>query len=268
MFAGESIRSTSILFQVLQNNLTNTYAVKAARYPEKYSHWLTVRDTCDDILQSWCLRLHNIHNKPPSLMRFSLLLDFYNCPTVLWNILSHLRLSFSKSTTLRLANILASVPIENKLQWKTDQSIAVIGADNMGYYTHVAQVRVDPSTGIVKTNTWLDTINWWQRWDYPSIYPPFLSSHHLFHHIRDLSSTQKSLSLSTSMMFSSFNTAYSHAITQLNSKLTLLDRPPDSLVTLPSISYQSPMFHLKTSTYVDMKVFLNKIYLKYLRMSI
>lgn len=123
--------------------LQNTYARKAERYPDKYQRWLTIRETCKEALQDWCLRLRNIHVKPVFTARFSMLLLFHNCPNSIWSILSHLRLALSINTTKKLYEIATAIPISVRHTWIDHESVAMVGADNMSYITHRSQVRVE-----------------------------------------------------------------------------------------------------------------------------
>ena len=170
----------------------------------------------------------------------------------------------SKTSTFNLSTLLSSVPISLKLGWNDHSSIAVIGVDNMGYYTHNAQVHVNESSQII-TYTWIDTINYWQQYNHPTSFGEFLDTDHLFRRIRDLNLVKQQLDLTESMMNNALNDAYFHACTQVNNNSTLLHRPPlTGKVPICGIEFQSPVFHLKTSKYVDMEKYLNHVYLKYI----
>ena len=162
--------------------------------------------------------------------------------------------------------MISSVPISSRLEWNQPGSIAVLGADNMGYYTRNAQARVD-ADGKMSTHTWIDTINWWQRWDLP-LHAKFKSSDQFFARIKDIDLLKKSVSLSSHNMHTSFNNAFSHSSSQISQKLTLLDRPNNYSISSACIEYQSPFFDLKTSKTQDMEIFLNNIYCKYICMLI
>lgn len=110
------------------------------RHPEKYSRWLLLRDTNHDFLQSWCLRLQNIHFKPPAIVRFSILLHFHNCHSSIWNYLSHMRMALSKETTLRLITSMNSISYPDYFNWTPQKYVGAVGADNFGYYHPTKQV--------------------------------------------------------------------------------------------------------------------------------
>jgi len=120
--------------------MKNTYSAKAEKHPEEFARWNTIRKTCKEFLMSWCIRMRDIHLKPPMVARFSMLLLFHQCPTPIWSILSHLRLAFSINTTKQLYDVATSVPISIRCEWAQHATIAMVGVDNMSYITYNAQV--------------------------------------------------------------------------------------------------------------------------------
>jgi hypothetical protein len=131
------------VFTVLFEWLQNTYAEKVKRHPERFTRWLTIRETCEQMLLAWGHRLKNIHNKPVAIARFSMVLLFHQCPFPIWNILSHLRLAFSVNTTKQLYLTATSIPIHVRCGWVDHNSIANVGADNMSYITYNSRVQIN-----------------------------------------------------------------------------------------------------------------------------
>ena len=78
-------------------------------------------------------------------------------------------------------SVATSIPFPQRQQWNDHGSIAVIGADNMGYTTHMTQVRVEDNQ-MVQYNQ-INTINIWQRWNDANLFPKFKKLDHLFGHI-------------------------------------------------------------------------------------
>jgi hypothetical protein len=126
--------------------LETRYAKHAAKHPEKYLKYTTVRETCKEILLGWSFRLRNIHSKLPVLVRLSFLLLFHQYPYPIWNILSHLRLALSVNTTKRLCAKATTIPISIRNAWEHHNTIAVVGIDNMSYIMYNAQVRIKDGT--------------------------------------------------------------------------------------------------------------------------
>ena len=122
--------------------MQNTYSEKAKRHLERFTRWLSIRDTCEQMLLTWGYRLKNIHNKPIIIARFSMMLLFHQCPFPIWNMLSHLCLAFSVNTTKQLYLTATSIPIYIRCNWMDHNSIVNIGADNMSYITYKAHVQI------------------------------------------------------------------------------------------------------------------------------
>jgi hypothetical protein len=140
------------VFDIIWQWLKNTYASKAMKHPEKYERWNTIRAACKEMLMAWCVRLRNIHQKPAAIARFSMLLLHHRCSYSIWNILSHMRFALSINTTKQLYLAANAIPLPIRNAWIDHTSIGVIGADNMSYITHSAQVRVE-NTAMVRYHT-------------------------------------------------------------------------------------------------------------------
>src|SRR5687768_14831252 len=102
-------------FDILWSSLKNHYSTRAARHPQKYERWLTLRATIKQLLASWLIRLRNIHKMPVSIIRFSMNNLFIRCPLSLWSILSHLRLCLSHTKTLQLYDTCNSLSVVDRL---------------------------------------------------------------------------------------------------------------------------------------------------------
>ena len=117
---------------------------------------------------------------------------------------------------------------------------------------------------------WLDTINLWQHWKSLGLFPEFLPSDHLFHHTRDWHNVLSSVLLTQQQFSSLLATASQHALTLLRNNVSFSSQ--SSIVendqSPASIEFLSPLFHLKTSSYADMNLFLNHLSLWYFGMSV
>lgn len=136
------LETQPFIFTTLWQWLKNTYGAKAEKHPEDYVRWNTIRTTCKEFLMSWCLRMRDIHLKPPMIARFSMLLQFHQCPMPIWSVLSHLRLAFSVNTTKRMYEAAIAIPISIRCEWPQHGTIGMVGVDNMSYITYNAQVRI------------------------------------------------------------------------------------------------------------------------------
>jgi len=103
---------------------------------------MTVRATSQDMLRGWSARLRDIHSKPLSIVRFSMLLHFFQCPYPIWNILSHLRFALSINTTKELFRVATQIPYPIRMNILDHLCIAVIGADNWLVYMRLFQQRI------------------------------------------------------------------------------------------------------------------------------
>jgi hypothetical protein len=107
----------------------------------------------------------------------------------------------------------------------------------------------------------------WQHWKSPNLYQSFGDSDHLFSHIRDVQQSAKALVVNNDTLKFLCNIAFNHASQLSQNNISFSSHP---LLTVsnspPQIQFLSPLFHLKTSTYADMHLFLNDITLKYIRM--
>jgi hypothetical protein len=256
------------IFATLWKWLENTYTTKAVRHPTKYDRYLQIRDTMHEVLVGWCLRMKQIHIKPPSLIRLSMMCQFYNCPSSLWNILSHLRLICSPNTTKKMYAVATAIPISVRQQWD-HHSIAVLGADNMSYTTRAAQVR--HANNKTTTYTMLHTINIWQRYHPSTQFPQFSLMDQLFKFIKpnEMQQYLNHLRILPTNMQIILNQSWIHSSDLITQQQSHLAYPiPTNNITPPQIEFKTPLFDLVTSKYLDMEVFLNHIYLVYLRMLI
>ena len=103
---------------------------------------MTVRATSQDILCDWSACLCDIHSKPLSIVCFSMLLHFFQCPYPIWNILSHLRFALSINTTKELFQIAMQIPYPIWMNILDHLCITVIGADNWLVYMRLFQQRI------------------------------------------------------------------------------------------------------------------------------
>lgn len=136
----------------------------------------------------------------------------------------------------------------------------------MSYITHTAKVYL--SNSVVKNSVWLDTINTWQRYNNPTLFGPFLDTDSLF--LRSIRPHNQhtfigNLVISSTDMYLALNSAFSHSRTLfLNQKSHFQYPLPSTPVTPAQIFFHPPLFNLKTSTYIDMELYLNSIYLRFL----
>ncbi len=93
-------------------------------------------------------------------------MNLYFCHThiSIWNILSHLRLSLSKTTTIKLYNICSSLSIVKRLNWFQHNTTAIISADNMHYFTYISQPHTNIINQPIKHTNVYNTINIWQNY--------------------------------------------------------------------------------------------------------
>lgn len=253
------------IFSIIWKWIKNTYAAKAERKPENYVRWHKLRNASQELVIAWMLRLKQIHVKPPAIIRLSMMLRFFQCPVQIWNILSHLRLVLSINSTDKLYTIATSIPISVRQNWTDHETIAVVGADNMSYITHKSNIRVENNAAVAMTV--LNTINTWQIRHEPDLFPTFGQYDYLFEvitpnmepiRIADVTLTSADLTTTT-------NLAWNHTLNLLEENHSHVERPPPTDETAPPhIEFNVPLFDLTTSAYIDMEVFLNHVYLKYL----
>ena len=103
---------------------------------------MTVRATSQDMLRGWSARLRDIHSKPLSIVRFSMLLHFFQCPYPIWNILSHLRFALSINTTKELFRVATQILYPIRMNILDHLCIAVIGTNNWLVYMRLFQQRI------------------------------------------------------------------------------------------------------------------------------
>jgi len=251
---------TSFVFAKLQDWLRNTYQLKAERNTEKYARWITVRNTCTLLLDGWCLRLRDIHIKPPIIIRFSMLLSFLNCPTPLWNILSHLRIALSVNTTKRLMQIASQVSFPDRMEWMDHLSIAMVGADNMSYMTRASQVRVG-----IAPYTFVHTINMWQKWNDYDAFGIFTANDNLYKHIPNLDEVKQQLTLRETDMRVEMSSAFEYAKNEVNLGKSLLERPEGLPNGEPArLDFKVPLLNIGTAAYADIFRFLCHIRNEYI----
>lgn len=230
---------------------------------------------------SWSTRLRNIHTKPIAITRFSMLLMFHNCPFPIWNILSHLRLALSVNTTKRLYEEATSISFADRMDWDDHGSIAMLGADNVMYYTATAQVRLNGNEFQRYTshffclyyNTYnryniLHTINIWQRHNSPTSFQKFDKNARLFPHKRpeNVATLYPSVALTPADLPKLCQTAYNHVRAVANQNVSLLNYPPhvnDREKT--RIEFHEPLLNLQTSNYKDMTFFVNHLAINWMR---
>ena len=91
---------------------------------------MTVHATSQDMLRGWSVHLCNIHSKPLSIVRFSMLLHFFQCPYPIWNILSHLHFTLSINTTKELFWVATQILYPIQMNILDHLCITVIDTDN------------------------------------------------------------------------------------------------------------------------------------------
>ena len=140
----------------------------------------------------------------------------------------------------------------------------IIGADNMSYVTHSHITHVVDQT--VKTTEWLNTINEWQRFNPPNRFPNFHRTDHLFRSIRPENIMEKleTLRITQAQFLNLLQTASNHSLNLRDNGSHFAYPTNDQNVEIAQILFQEPLFHLVTSKYIDMELYLNHVYLKYL----
>ena len=146
------------VFTVLFEWLQNTYTEKVKRHPERFTRWLTIRETCEQMLLAWRHKLKNIHNKLVAITQFSIVLLFHQCLFLIWNILSHLFLAFSVNTTKQLYLTATSIPIHVRCGWVDHNSIANVRANNMSYITYNSCVQIHSDSVSRYSYSWISHI--------------------------------------------------------------------------------------------------------------
>ena len=109
---------------------------------------------------------------------------------------------------------------------------------------------------------YLDTINIWQQFNSSDLFCNFLLGDRLFRHIRNdnIEVLFTALKILMDGITALSMEAYKHAIDILCNGQSLLNYPP--LVTIGEackVEFSTPLLNLKTSSYIDMLVFLNHI---------
>jgi hypothetical protein len=250
--------------------IENSYSKRVHARPAEHQHWLTINSSMKTFLQGWIMRMKRISIMPPAIIRFSMSLLHYHCPSVIWNQLSHLRLALSPNKTKECYDIANSIPLPIRHNWPRHLSIGFVGADNMSYYTQAQQLRTNPTTNTVGYYSLYDTINFWERYLPPDLFPDFPGGKHFF---KFISAAQQPtfvnhLQLTPLQFNTQLTLAYNHSRNLLDQQQSHLAYPSLDTPHFPSphISFLTPSHNLDTKSYDDIMVILDRIHDLYLRM--
>jgi hypothetical protein len=107
----------------------------------------------------------------------------------------------------------------------------------------------------------------WQQFNSPILFQDFLSSNRLFWYIRDenIEVLFAALNITLNNITALSNSAYKHTMKTLHNNRSLLNYLPlvANVVELSRIEFDKLLMNLKTSSYVDMMIFLNHITLNW-----
>jgi hypothetical protein len=114
---------------------------------------------------------------------------------------------------------------------------------------------------------YLDTINVWQQFNSPILFQDFLSDDRLFRHIRDenIEVLFAALNITLNNITVLSNSVYKHTMKTLHNNRSLLNYLPlvANVVEPSRIEFSKLLINLKTSSYVDVMIFLNHIILNW-----
>jgi len=193
-----------------------------------------------------------------------------NCPKAIFNVLSHMRLSLSYNTTRKFYQLATQEPISSRENWSSHTTIGMVGADNMSYFTHVNAVRISDPQSPVKALNQIDTVNFWHRYDPPSLYGNFTVDDNLFHVIHEQDQVQylQKMLLTSNSFFNFCNHTFFQSLQLSNQHVSHLAYPvlPENTpnVAPVHIEFHVPLFNVSTSAYSDVREIIDEINQTYL----